>query len=188
MAATLSSLNIAQAGSSPVAMFEQTWTINGNPKTVYIQASSLVDSVTGLAATIDANGLHVVPSFGTPNASGPISLTAGSAIAPGASGTLTSTVPVTNGKTGTLQHAIFASTQPTLWTIQTVNNAGTPTSVTSFITGANETFDFKPGTSGEIATVASTSTSCKFQATAQNIGTDQNNPDSVYVSFFWAEN
>ena len=182
---SLSALNIAQAGSSPVAMFSQTWTVNGNPTTVYIQASSLVDSVSGIAATVDTNGLHVVDSRGTPVASGNISATG---ISAGTNSTLSSSVSVTSDKTGTLQHALFSATQPTLWTIQTVNNAGTATSVVNFLTSAYETFDFKPGTLGEIATVLSSSTNCKFQVIAQNVGTDQNNPATAYANFFWAEN
>lgn len=182
---TLAVLNIQQSGTTPVGFVEQTWTVNGTPTQVYVQGGILVDAVTGTPAVIDANGLHVVPVLGSPNASG---LITNGNVPAGGTVTLTSPVPVTVGTTGTLQHAIFSSTLPTLWTVQTVNNAGTPTNVANFLTDANGSFDFKPGMPREISTVQATNTSCVFQVTAQNLSTNQSVAGAVYANFFWAEN
>lgn len=182
---TFTILNITPSGSSPVGFVNVPLLVSGSIVQANVQATALVDPSTGTPSTIDANGLHVIPSVGSPNTSGIVSNTN---IAAGASATLASSVPVTTGKTGTLQHAVFTSTQPVLWTLQTVNNAGTPTNVASFITDANRSFDFKPGTPGEVSTVLATNSSCVFEAIAQNLGTNQAVPAAAYASYFWAEN
>lgn len=175
---------IASAGSSPIAMFQQTQ----GGITVLVQQASLVDPTSGNPSTIDADGnLFVKLQTGAQNSG---SATA-SAIASGASVTLTPTANVTSGMTGTLQHAIFAATQPTLWQLQTVNNAGAATNVGApFLTGANESFDFKPGSVDEVPSVLSTGSSCKFQVTAQNLSanTGTGGNANAYVTFWWAEN
>ena len=178
--ATQSSVNVTASGSSPIATYQQTQ----NATTVQVQQFSAVDPTSGQGATVDLNGLHVVPSVGTPNTSGALTATG---IVSGGSATLTSSVPVTNAKTGTLQHGIFSSTQPVQWTLQTINNAGTPTTVANFITDANRTYDFKPGSLAEIATVLSTGTAA-FQVVANNLSTNQSITATAYATFFWAEN
>src|ERR1700743_279920 len=115
--ATQSAINVTPSGASAVATYTQTQ----NTNTVYVPQSVLVDATSGSHPEVDQNGLHVVPVLGTPNSSGVISA---SPINPNAAVPLTSTVSVTTGKTGTLQHAIFSGTQTIFWTLQTVNNAG----------------------------------------------------------------
>ena len=178
--ATESVVNVPSSGASLIATFEQTQ----NSQTVQVQQVSLVDSTSGQGSVVDLNGLHVVLEKGTPNASGVLSNTT---LAAGANVTLTSAVVVTSGKTGTLQHAIFAGTQPILWQVQTVNNAGAPTTVVSFITDANQSFDFKPGANAEVSTVLSTGTAA-FAVNATNLSTNATVNASVYGTFFWAEN
>lgn len=176
---TQSSINVTASGSSPVATFTQTQ----GGSTVYVQQASVVDPSTGQGAPVDTNGLHVVLSVGALQVwGGPLSA---SAIANGASATLNSTV--TNGYTGTLQHGIFASTQPTQWALQIVNNSGTPTTITQFLTSANETYDYKPGSIGEVPTVLSNG-NAKYQVVATNLSTNSNETATVYATFFWAEN
>ncbi len=172
---------VSSSGASPIAVFEQTQ----NGITVSVQQAALVDPVTGTASTVDANGLHVVLETGAQNTSGPISQ---AAIAAGAAATLASAVPITSGKTGTLQHAVFAATQPMLWTIQSVNNAGATANIASVLTNANETFDFKPGSVDEVSTVLSSSATCKFQVVATSQSTNQSVSATAYATFFWAEN
>ncbi len=178
---TQSAINVAEAGASPVATFSQTQ----GGITVYIQQASLVDATSGASVAVDANGLHIVPSIGTPNTSGLLSALA---IASGANATMASTVPITSGKTGTLQHGIFSSTQPTLWTLQSVNNAGTPLSVVSFLTDANAVFDFKPGSIAEVSTVLASSAICIFQVIAQNLSVNTSVTANAYATLFWVEN
>ena len=178
--ATESIVNVPSAGAASIATFSQTQ----NSQTVEVQQVSLVDSTIGTGSVVDSNGLHVVLEKGTPNASGVLSDTT---LAAGANVTLTSAVVVTSGKTGTLQHALFAGTQPILWQVQTVNNAGAVTTVASFITDANQSFDFKPGANAEVATVLSTGTAA-FAVNATNLSTNATVNASVYGAFFWAEN
>ena len=178
-------LGIAQTGSSEVGSVTQTWTIDGTPTTVYIQGFTLVDSINNIKAQVDANGLHVVPSIGAPNASGPIEATN---IAYGTPATLVSTVPITDGKTGTLQHAIFASTQPTQWTIQTVNNASSATSRVSFITNANETYDYRAVMNNELSTVLASTANVIFQVVATNLNPNTSVTATAFANFFWSEN
>lgn len=182
--ATESAVNVAPSGSTPIASFTQT---QQGSTTVDVQQFSLVDpNGTGthaVGATVDANGLHVVPQVGTPNSSG--SLTA--SIAANSSSTMSSGVPVTNTKTGTLQHGIFSASQPMLWVMQTLNNSGSPTTVASFYTNAYETYDYRPGSISEVSTVLSTGVAA-FQVVATNQGTNTNVPATAYANFFWAEN
>lgn len=180
--ATQSAVNVTASGSSPIATFSQTQ----DAETVYIQQIALVDPTSGQGAPVDVNGLHVVPSVGAAKTSG--SITA-SNIAAGGNANLTSSVPVTNAKTGTLQHGIFASTQPTQWTMQTLDNTSTPATVAIFLTDANETYDYKPpiGLQGEISTVLSTG-AAKFQVNATNLSTNNSVTATAYATFFWAEN
>ena len=178
--ATESSVNVPSAGAASIATFSQTQ----NSQTVEVQQVSLVDSTIGTGSVVDSNGLHVVLEKGTPNASAVLSNTS---LAAGANATLTSAVVVTNGKTGTLQHAIFAGTQPILWQLQTINNSSVATTVVSFITDANTTFDFKPGANAEISTVLSTGVAT-FAVNATNLSTNASVNASVYGTFFWAEN
>jgi hypothetical protein len=74
-----------------------------------------------------------------------------------------------------------------LWALQTVNNAGTPANVTTFITDTNRTFEFRAVFPTEVLTVLSNGAAI-FQATAQNIGTNAATPAAAYASFAWAEN
>lgn len=184
-APTYTLLNISQSGATPIGFVSVPMLVNGVIVQANVQAGVLLDPVTGTPSVIDGNGLHVIPSLGTPLTSGIVSNTN---ISSGASATLPSPVPITSGKTGTLQHAIFASTQPVLWTLQKVNNAGTPTSISSFITDANRSFDFKPGSPNEVATDQASGSACLYQATALNLSTNQATPASVYATYFWAEN
>jgi hypothetical protein len=155
-----SSVNITPTGSTPVGTDDRT---------------------TGAGVV---NLQQVVNYKGTPNKSGPIT---SSPIATGSTVAMPSTIPVTSGKKGWLEHALFSSTQPTLWTVVTVDNAGGLTSVAPFLTSANETFDFKPGMDNEVATVASTG-AAKFQVAAQNISSSGVVAATAYAAFFWAEN
>jgi len=122
---------------------------------------------------------------GMPGTSGPITQAIG--VGGSAAVQIPSSVSVTSGKIGSLQHGVFSSTQPTLWTIVTVNNSGALASSTPFLTNANETFDFKPGLENEILTVTSTG-AAKFQVAAQNISTNALVAATAYVAFAWAEN
>ncbi len=175
-----SSVFVTSSGSSPIATFSQTQ----SGQTVEVQQVSLVDPSTGQASVVDTLGLHVVIEKGAPNSSGTVSNTA---IASGATAALTSSVVVTSGKTGTLQHAIFAGTQPILWQIQTLNNLSVAATVASVITDANQSFDFKPGSNSEVSTVLSTGVAT-FQVQATNLSTNASVNASAYATFFWAEN
>lgn len=178
--ATPAVVNVASAGSSPIATFQQTQ----SGITVQVQQGAIVDPTSGQGATVDANGLHVVLSTGALATSG--SLTATSIVSQG-SETISSSVKVTSGKTGTLQHAIFAGTTPMQWALQTVDNSSAATTVATFFTNAYESFDFKPGSLGEIATVASTGNAL-FQVVATNLSMAANPTGTAFASFFWAEN
>ena len=160
MAASDSSANITQTGTTPIATTSRT---------------------TG-AGAVEMQQTAIYK--GQPNASGPI---AQGGIAAGTTVQVPSPVPVTSGKTGSLQHAIFSSTQPTLWTVVTVNNSGALSSVVPFLTNANEAFDYKPGLEFEILTVASTG-AAKFQVAAQNVSANNLATATVYAGFWWGEN
>jgi hypothetical protein len=139
--------------------------------------------VTQVQGGTTVNVQQVIASPGTPNTSGSLNATN---IANGASATLTSSVVVTSGFTGTLQHAIFASTQATLWTLQTLNNSSAVTTVATFLTNANETYDLKAAYPTEIATVLSTGVAT-FQVIANNQSANANLTATAYATFFWAE-
>lgn len=182
---TQSAVPVTATGSTEIASFSQTWTIGGVPTTVFIQAMALVDTTTGVPVVVDANGVHVVPVVGSPNGSGPISA---SNIAAQGNATLTSPIPVTSGKVGTLQHGIFSATQPMQWTVQTVDNSGAATSRFSFITDAFDTYDFSAVMKDSIATVTATTTQCVFQVVATSLSQNTDQTATAYASFFWAEN
>lgn len=129
------------------------------------------------------NVQQVIASPGTPNTSGSLNATG---IANGGSATLTSSVVVTSGFTGTLQHAIFASTMATLWVLQTLNNSSAATTIATFLTNANETYDLRSSYPGEIATVLSTGVAT-FQVIATNQSGNSNITAAAYATFFWAE-
>ena len=160
MAASDSSANITQTGSTAIA----TSTRTTGAGAVEIQQSVIYK--------------------GQPNQSGPITH---GGIAAGVTVQIPSPISVTSGKTGSLQHAVFSSTQPTLWTLVTVNNSGVLASVVPFLTNANETFDYKPGAELEVSTVASTGTA-KFQLAAQNVSANNLVTATVYAGLFWGEN
>ncbi len=175
-----SSVSVTSSGSSPIATFAQTQ----NGSTVQVQQLALVDPSTGQASVVDNLGLHIVEEKGAPNTSGTI--TNGSIVG-GANATLTSSVVVTSGKTGTLQHAIFAGTAPMLWQVQTLNNSSAATTVATIVTDANQSFDLKPGSNGEISTVLSTGVAT-FQVVASNLSTNTTLSGAAYATFYWAEN
>lgn len=154
-----SSVDVAPSGSTPIAVVTQ------------VQGGTTV------------NVQQVIASPGTPNTSGSLNATG---IANGGSATITSSVVVTSGFTGWLQHGIFASTQATLWVLQTLNNASAPTTVTSFLTNANETFDYKVAYPTETATVLSTGVAT-FQVIATNQSANANLTASAYATFNWVE-
>lgn len=179
--ATEAYLNIAQTGTSAVATVTQTQ----GGQTVNIQQFALVDATNTIFATIDANGLHVVPSVGTPQKSGPLTTT----IVGGGGNSATLSAPyVTSGKVGTLQHGIFSATAPCSWQIQTVNTAGTPANVATFLTAAYQSFDFKPGMIGEVPTVTGDGTHVLFQVVCTNLDTNTGNTATVNAYLSWAEN
>jgi hypothetical protein len=154
-----SSVNVAPFGSTPIGTDQRTT----NAGAVQIQQTVIFK--------------------GEPNTSGPlVSL----AIASLALATITSSVPVTNTKVGSLQHAVFASTQPTLWRVQTVN-ASLATVQFNLTTNANETFDYKPGLEKECSTVVASGGNTKFQVQAQNLSTNELNTANAYVTFWWGE-
>jgi hypothetical protein len=181
---TQSYINVTASGSNGVATYTQTQ----NSNTVYVQQVSLVDptgtGTNAIGATITANGLQVIPTFGTTATSG---LVTASSIAAGGNSTLSSSVMVTSGKTGTLQHGVFASTQPTQWQVNSVNNVGGATTIFTFLTNAYEAYDFKPGMWNEATTVASTG-AAYFQVIATNLSNNANQTANAYATFFWAEN
>lgn len=180
----LASVLVAQNGSTPIGMVQQSWTIGGTPTTVYVQASAIVDPQTGVSTTVDANGLHVVTNLGSPvsGVASNTSITGNSPV------TLVSSVAITNGKTGTLQHGIFCASGPMLWQLQTVNNSGSPTTVLTFMSDAFETYDYVAKMANEISSVLSTGTTAKFQVVATPLGTNQSAIVSAYANFIWAEN
>lgn len=175
-----SAVDVTPSGTTGIATFTQTQ--GGN--TVFVQQQSIVDPTTGVAASVGANGLAVSPSVGAPNTSGAIIATN---IVSGVSANLTSSVPVTSGKTGTLQHGIFASTLAAKWTVQALDNSSAVTASFSFLTGPNQTYDFKPGCKDEFPTVLSTG-AATFQVVTHNLDTNLGNTATSYASFSWAEN
>lgn len=178
--ATQAAVNVTSSGSSPIATFAQTQ----NAITVEVQQCALVDPTNGTGAPVDANGLHVVNSVGTPKTSNSLNATG---IAAAGSATL-SAPAITSGKTGTLQHAIFSATQPALWLVQSVNNSSVATTVISFLTNANETFDLKAAFPSEISSVLSSSVNCLFQVVVSNQSGNANLTATAYTTFWWAEN
>lgn len=173
-------INVASAGSSPVACFEQTQ----NSTQVFVQQSALVDPTSGSPSSVDANGnLQTRNNSGTQQTSGVLTAT----IAYAASSTLTAK-SISTGKAGSLQHALVSSSQPTLWTIQTVANNGSATSIATFFTDALKPFDFKAATWNEVTTQVASTSSCALQVVAVNQSTNQSVTNVVYAQFFWAEN
>jgi hypothetical protein len=185
--ATETAVNVTASGSSPIACVQQNQ--QSGAQEVQVQQIVLVDyngtGTDAIGATVNANGsLNVAQSVGANNQSG---LVSNPAVAYNSSATLYSPIPVTSGKVGTLQHAIFASSQPTLWVLQTLNNSSAATTKTGFMTGPNDSFDYRAATHGELPTVSSTG-HANFQVIATNLSTNSNQTDAVYASFFWAEN
>lgn len=185
MAGTDDSVSVYSAGGSPMACYKQVRTAG----TVEVQQIALVapgvdGSGNSIGVDVDKskNALQVVIEKGSPNTSGPLT----AAVAGLSSGTLTSSIPVTNAKTGTLQHAVFSSEAPTLWELQTLDNAAGVTTVARFLTNAYETFDFKPGSNAEIATVLSTG-AATFQVVSNNLSQSSLVTANAYVTFYWTE-
>jgi hypothetical protein len=94
---------------------------------------------------------------------------------------------VTTGKVGTLQHAVFASSVPCRWDVQTINASNVATIIFSVFTSAtNLSYEWKCQNAAELATVSGDGSHVQFQVTANN--EDNTNAASAYASFFWAEN